>query len=165
MAGARAVLLAIHRGASMPLRPSAQNPRISYLIGRLHRVLRRKLDEGIRAHGLTVAQYAALSILGQQPGLSNAQLARRSFMSAQSANQVLQRLQEEGLVSRALDPEHGRISRTELTARGHRVLGACERVVDTVEAEMLRPIARTQRGRLIEDLRTCLRMLDRWYGG
>ena len=148
----------------MANRPAAQ-PRISYLLGRLHRVLRRTLDEGIRAHGLTVAQYAALSILGDQPGLSNAQLARRSFMSAQSANQVLQALQEFGLVTRALDPAHGRISRTELTARGRKVLASCDAVVDAAEAVMLRPVARQRRKPLHADLEACLRALDSSYHG
>jgi DNA-binding MarR family transcriptional regulator len=149
----------------MPSPPSAAGPRISYLIGRLHRVLRNQLDRGIRAHGLTVAQYAALSILGQQPGLSNAQLARRSFMSAQSANQVLHALKESGLVRRDADPQHGRISRTTLTARGRKVLSSCERIVEATEAEMLKPLARGERGRLLQDLRACLRRLDPAYGG
>jgi DNA-binding MarR family transcriptional regulator len=148
----------------MPSRPAA-SPRISYLLGRLHRVLRRTLDEGIRAHGLTVAQYAALSILGEQPGLSNAQLARRSFMSAQSANQVLQALQQLGLVQRELSPAHGRASRTDLTARGRKVLAACDRVVESTEAVMMSALAREQRKRLIADLRDCLRMLDSSYRG
>jgi DNA-binding MarR family transcriptional regulator len=149
----------------MANRPSSTNPRISYLIGRLHRLLRRALDQGIREHGLTVAQYAGLSILGAQPGLSNAQLARRSFMSAQSANQVMQALQELGLVRRDLDPDHGRISRTELTAKGRRVLAACERVVDATEAQMLRTLARDERTRLVTELRACLRTLDTTYHG
>jgi DNA-binding MarR family transcriptional regulator len=149
----------------MPSRPSAANPRVSYLIGRLHRVLRKKLDDGIRAHGLTVAQYAALSILGDQPGLSNAQLARRSFMSAQSANQVMQALEQLALVRREIDPEHARIARTALTAQGRKVLAACDRVVDSAEAEMLRPIGRDQRKQLLADLKACLRVLDSSYHG
>lgn len=141
------------------------NPRISYLIGRLHRVLRAALDEGISKHGLTVAQYAALSILGDRPGLSNAQLARRSFMSAQSANQVLQVLEELKLVRRKGDPDHGRISRTELTARGKSVLAACERVVDETERVMLKQLQRAEQKQLIDDLRSCLRTLDQSYTG
>ena len=148
----------------MPNRPG-KRPRISYLIGRLHRVLRKQLDDGIRAHGLTVGQYAALSILGDQPGLSNAQLARRSFMSAQSANQVMQALEQLSLVERELDANHGRISRTALTAKGRRVLAACDRAVDITEAAMQRSLPRAQRKQLGADLRACLRALDSSYRG
>lgn len=148
----------------MAARPP-KHPRVSYLIGRLHRVLRNALDDGIRAHGLTVAQYTALSILGDRPGLSNAQLARRSFMSAQSANQVLHALEELALVRRKLDPDHGRIGRAELTARGKTVLAACERVVDETERAMLQPLQRARQKRLMDDLRSCLRTLDTSYTG
>jgi DNA-binding MarR family transcriptional regulator len=140
-------------------------PRISYLIGRLHRTLRKTLDESIREHGLTVAQYAALSILAEQPGLSNAQLARRSFMSAQSANQTLHALHEAGFVRRKPDPDHGRISSTELTSRGQAVLNACERVVDTTERAMLAQLGADQRKRLLASLKTCLRTIDASYHG
>jgi DNA-binding MarR family transcriptional regulator len=135
------------------------------VIGRLHRVLRTTLDDGIKAHGITVAQYAALSILAEQAGLSNAQLARRSFMSAQSANQVLLALCELGLVRRELDPSHARISRTEVTARGRSVLAACERVVEEAEETMLAKLAKDQRKRLLSDLRACLKTLDPSYRG
>jgi DNA-binding MarR family transcriptional regulator len=148
----------------MARRP-AEGPRFSYVIGRLHRVLRTTLDQGIRVHGITVAQYAALSILAEQPGLSNAQLARRSFMSAQSANQVLQALSEAGLVRRGLDPNHGRISPTELTARGRKVLAACEQVVDEAEQKMLSKLANEQRRRLLAELQACLKTLDPSYRG
>jgi len=144
---------------------AAPEPRPSYLIGRLHRVLRQSLDAGVRAHGLTVAQYAALSILGDQPGLSNAQLARRSFMTAQAAHQSLQALQELGLVERAQDPDHGRISRTRLTPRGRKALASCERAVDDVESEMLRVLPRDRRSQLSSDLKACLKALDPSYRG
>jgi DNA-binding MarR family transcriptional regulator len=128
-------------------------------------VLRQSLDARVRAHGLTVAHYAALSILGDQPGLSNAQLARRSFMTSQSAHQSLQALQELGLVERAQDPEHGRISRAQVTARGRRALAACERAVDDVEGEMLRVLPRERRSKLTADLKACLKALDPSYRG
>lgn len=147
----------------MPDRPP--EPRISYLVGRLHRALRKALDDRIRAHGLTVAQYAALSLLGAQPGLSNAQLARRSFMSAQSANQVLHVLVEQDLVRREQDPTHGRVGRTKLTARGRKVLAACDRVVDAVEADLLGSLTAKERTQLLGNLRACLRALDPSYRG
>jgi len=148
----------------MPARAPSR-PRPSYLVGRLHRVLRRALDERLQAQGLTAAQYAALSILGDQPGLSNAQLARRSFMTAQSANQTMHALQEAGLIRRKQDPDHGRIARTELTARGRKVLAACDAAVDRVERAMLKRLSKPQQARLVGDLRACLKALDPSYRG
>ena len=51
-------------------------PRLSYLIGRLDRVLRRRLAAAVEPAGLTLPAYVALSVLRAQDGLSNAQLAR-----------------------------------------------------------------------------------------
>ena len=54
-------------------------PRLSYVIGRLDRVLRRRLGAALEPAGLTLPAYTALSVLRDRDGLSNAQLARRSL--------------------------------------------------------------------------------------
>jgi len=47
-----------------------------------------------------VPQYSCLELLGQRSGLSNAELARGTFVTRQSMNQVLRGLQDRGLVTR-----------------------------------------------------------------
>jgi hypothetical protein len=66
--------------------------RLSYLIARTDRVLNQHLAECLKPQGLNVPQYTALSILGRRSGLSNAQLARRTYISPQGMNQVLDQL-------------------------------------------------------------------------
>ena len=110
-------------------------PRLSYLIGRLDRVLRRRLGAAVEPAGLTLPAYTALSVLRAQGGLSNAQLARRSLITPQSMNEVLARLVDRGYVRRR--PTSGRAIRLELTPAGSRVLARCERAVDEVEREMI----------------------------
>src|SRR5439155_21814414 len=93
---------------------AAVSVRLSYVVGRLDRVLRRRLGEALAPHGLTVADYTALSVLRSRSGLSNAQLARRTLITPQSMNEVLGRLVERGYVDRSQDTDHGRIIRAEL---------------------------------------------------
>ena len=112
-------------------------PRISYVVARLERALRREIDARLSEHGLTSTQYTALSVLARRPGLSSAQLARRSYTTPQSANQLVQALERDGLVERMPDPDHGRILRLQLTANGTRVLAACDAEVDRMEEQML----------------------------
>jgi DNA-binding MarR family transcriptional regulator len=112
-------------------------PRLSYLIGRLDRVLRRRLSEAVEPHGLTLPAYTALSVLRTDDGLSNAQLARRSLVTPQSMSEALALLVERSYIRRRADPDHGRIIRTELTRAGSRALERCDRAVDEVEREML----------------------------
>src|SRR5437870_3533234 len=107
-------------------------PRLSYVIGRLDRILRRRLATAIETTGLSLPAYTALSVLRAQDGLSNAQLARRSLVTPQSMSEVLTLLVDLGYVHRLAEPGHGRIIRTELTATGRTALDRCDRAVDAV---------------------------------
>lgn len=150
----------MRRVASVRRRQPAQpEPRVSYVIGRLDRALRRHLDEGIGRHGLTTLQYTTLSVLRARSGLSNAQLARRSFMTPQAMSEVLARLEQKGLIRREPDPSHGRVRRVELTGAGHDALDACDRVVDGIEETMLGQLGARDRVQLGAALRSCVRML------
>ena len=133
-------------------------PRISYVIGRLDRALRRRLEQAVSQHGVTVSGYMALSILADRPGQSNAQLARRSFMSPQAMNEVLRRLDEDGLVARKVNPEHARVQLTTLTAHGRKVLLACDRAADLIEAEMFAGMPDATRDAIVA-------FFDRWIRG
>ena len=112
-------------------------PRLSYVIGRLERVLRRRLAAAVEPAGLTLPAYTALSVLRAQDGLSNAELARRSFVTPQSMSEVLAKLVAQGYVRRRAEPGHGRVIRTELTKAGSLALARCDRAVDEIEREML----------------------------
>jgi DNA-binding MarR family transcriptional regulator len=135
-------------------------PRLSYLIGRLDRLLRRRLSAAVEPHGLTLPAYTALSVLRAHDGLSNAQLARRSLVTPQSMSEALRLLVDRGYVRRRADPGHGRIIRTELTRSGRRVLEHCDRSVDEVEREMLRDLDRDETSSLRSALTSCSRALD-----
>lgn len=138
---------------------SAPHPRIAYVVGRLDRALRRHLEEGLRPHGLTAPQYTALSVLRARGGLSNAQLARRSFITPQSMSEVVAALVDKGYVRREAHPTHGRILRTELTEAGAAALLVCDEIVDGIEEQMLRELTPRERERLLSSLKSCVRML------
>lgn len=112
-------------------------PTLLYLIGRVDRVVRRRIDEVVGSYGLSVSQYTTLSVLARRSGLSNAQLARRALVSPQSMNEVLLALERRGLVRRKAHPDHGRILQARLTAKGRRLLDACDTGVRDVESRMM----------------------------
>lgn len=134
-------------------------PRVSYVIGRLDRVLRRRIAEVLEPHGLTVSQYTALSVMRSRPGLSNAQLARRVLITPQSMNEVLGQLVEQKLIQRRPDPAHGRAIRTDLTPRGERVLHACDTEVDALEQDLLAGMHVSEVEQMHELLVGCVRRL------
>jgi DNA-binding MarR family transcriptional regulator len=134
-------------------------PRLSYVVGRLDRVLRRQLDERLRPHGLTTPQYTTLSILRSPGVLSNARLARRALITPQSMSQILAALEQRRLIRRKPDPDHGRVLRVELTPAGQTVLEECDRAVDDIERQMLRSLGARERSKLAPMLIECVRAL------
>jgi DNA-binding MarR family transcriptional regulator len=132
-----------------------ERPHTTYLIGRLDRIVRRALEERLRSHGVTLLGYTALTVLAVRPGLSNAQLARRSFMTPQGMNQAIAVLAERGLVQRSPYQDNRRKQRIDLTDRGRRVVAECSAVVEEYEQELLRalgPEAREQLNVLLREV-------------
>ncbi len=125
--------------AALQPKPSQEQsePRISYVVARLERALRTEINERVKPYGLTTLQYTTLSILGHGGELSNAQLARRAYMTPQSMSEVLDALERKSLVERTPHPNHRRVFPAALTPKGSKVLEACNAAVDELECEML----------------------------
>jgi DNA-binding MarR family transcriptional regulator len=139
--------------------PVAAHARLSYVVARLDRAIRRRITEMVAPHGLTATQYTALSVLRMGKGLSNAQLARRSYVTPQSMIEMLGTLEAKGLIERSPAPDHGRIIRTELTAKGRRLLSRCDDELDRIESEMTRELSPEERRAFEHMLRSCVHML------
>ena len=135
--------------------------RIGYELKRAQHALRLGMDEALKPLGVTTPQYAAMSVLAEEPGLSNAQLARRSFVTPQTMNQILSRLEALGLAERWAHPEHGRVLQAYLTEEGERLLEGCHRRIAVVEERMVSAISEEDRLRLLEALRGCAEALRR----
>ncbi len=134
--------------------------RIAYAIGRLERAARQRLGEVTRSVGLTVAQYTALSVLHARGELSNAQLARRSFVTPQAMNEIVKAMAAAGIVEQQPHAVHGRILQIRLTRKGERTLRRCEAAVERVEGTMLARLSHTERERLRKSLWRCIESLE-----
>ncbi|HWU60253.1 MAG TPA: helix-turn-helix domain-containing protein, partial [Microbacteriaceae bacterium] len=82
-----------------PLREK-ESVTLLYLVKQVELAIRARLETATREVGLTVTQYTALTVLERRPGLTSAQLAKNSFVRAQSMSTVTAELEERGLVSR-----------------------------------------------------------------
>jgi DNA-binding MarR family transcriptional regulator len=102
-----------------------ETPPLSYALTRLSRQIGRSLSEQ-RAHNLSGPHVIALVTLQQESGLSNAQLARRCFVSPQSMNEVVLELERRKLLTREPDPSNQRILRAQLTRSGRKMIDALE---------------------------------------
>jgi DNA-binding MarR family transcriptional regulator len=129
--------------ASTVATAAATKPRIGYLIYRIERRLRSRLDDALRTHGVTTSEYVTLSVLRERDGLSCAQLARWAFVTPQAMNLVIAALERRGLVRRRPDPGHGRALRASVTPQGLDVLGRCDRSMDRIEADTVDAVRAT----------------------
>jgi len=132
---------------------------VGYVLKQVTTALRAAMDDVLRPLELTVPQYACLELLGQKPGLSNADLARGVFVTRQSMNLVLRGLQDRGLVTRPDVADHGRARPTDLTKAGRGLLQAASIAVRDIERQMLAPLTGAQQQRLLHDLTACAEAL------
>ena len=127
-----------------------------YLIKRAQAALHVCLDEITSAHGLGIPQFVVLSFLAETPGLANADLARRAFVTPQSMNEVLQQLESAGLVERRRNPTNARILNAYLTRTGIRKRKAVSSQVQELEAHLLRGLTSDERQTLNRALLTII---------
>lgn len=114
------------------------------------------MDDELRAHELTTSQYAVLSAVALEPGISNAALAKSSFITPQSMQGIVATLEKRAFLERAPDPNHGRILMTHLTANGRKALREATSVVMRVEESMMASVSKIDEKRVIKTLKTCI---------
>src|SRR3954454_4809050 len=112
--------------------------RSGYLLRQAWSEFRSAMETALRAHGLSGAQYAVLSVLARDPGLSGAELARACNTTPQAMNGVLATLERGGLIERRGHPTHGRILQATLTEEGRRRLAAANPAVRRLERSIER---------------------------
>lgn len=119
-------------------------PRISYLIRRVQHRLYGRFEEILQPFGLTVTQYTVLSILGNRPALSSAQLSRRFAVTPQTMIKLIASLEAKQLITRCTTNANRRALEVSLTPQGHQVRAACEDAVDALEAEIFGALGEAQ---------------------
>src|SRR5271169_2883545 len=102
-----------------PGRQGSELPRAEdmsgYLVKRAQSVIHLALEEIVSKQGLGIPHYVVLTLLAETPGLPNAELARKAFVTPQSMNEVLKQLEASGLVERHQSPSNARILCAHLT--------------------------------------------------
>jgi|SRR5579864_6441586 len=145
--------------AAVATQPAYAPMRLTYLVGQLDRIVSRRLTEALAVHGLTLPQFTALSVLNARGRSSNAQLAERSFITPQSANEVVKTMESNGWVMREPDPTNRRIVLLQLTPTGKALLRRCDETVDRVEQSMLEDMDEKEAQALRTLLHGCVRNL------
>ncbi|MFJ9809093.1 MarR family winged helix-turn-helix transcriptional regulator [Streptomyces sp. NPDC101158] len=123
-----------------------------YLLKRTELAVRARLDELLKPAGITALQYTALTVLERHDGISAAQLARDSFVTAQSMADMVRALEGRGLVRREPNPANRRERLILLAGPGRRLLAEYAGPARALEERMVADMSAEQVGAFREAL-------------
>ncbi|MGV9803773.1 MarR family winged helix-turn-helix transcriptional regulator [Mycobacterium sp. NPDC003449] len=121
---------------------------LGYLLHRVAATLRPEVAAVLAPVGLGLAEFVCLRIISLHPGLTSADLARHTHVSAQATNQLLHRLEAIGAVSRPDTATAGRALPAELTAAGRELLTRAEDAVHIADQRVLDRLTPTEQRQL-----------------
>ncbi|BBX43986.1 MarR family transcriptional regulator [Mycobacterium cookii] len=121
---------------------------LGFLVRRLMARLRPQATMALRPLGLGLPEFVCLRILDDDPGRTSAELARHTHVTAQAMNQVLQGLQDMGLVTRPATAPSGRALPAQLTRKGSALLKRAEAAVGEADDQLLAHLSHADRREL-----------------
>ncbi|MET0498108.1 MAG: MarR family transcriptional regulator [Steroidobacteraceae bacterium] len=149
---------------SVPCVPEPSRPEqvIAHLLKNLHHAVRQTVDEAFRAQkmDMSVAHFVVLLNLDQEPGLAGAELARRGFVTAQSMNTILRRLERDGDIERRPHPQKARADSWFVTKTGQARLARARVIGGNIWVRMLSALQPTEIKQLQGLLERCIGGLD-----
>lgn len=148
-------LSAPNADASRRQSADSHEPMLMYLVKQIELVVRSRLDDLLRPDALTALQYTALTVLERHPDMSVAQLARNSFVTAQSMADMIATLEERGLIERHRNQADRRRLSIALSRAGQELLDRYRDQVAALEAQMLHGITKPQVAALRRTLTAC----------
>ncbi|GAB2810601.1 MarR family winged helix-turn-helix transcriptional regulator [Lentzea nigeriaca] len=130
-------------------------PSLMYEIKQVELAVRALMDEVLRPAGVTTLQYTALTVLARRDGLTSAELARNSFVTAQTMTDMVAALERRELIVRTPDPAHGRRLLISLTDSGRAFLEEHAAEVTAIEKRMVSNLSKGERTALHDMLNRC----------
>lgn len=135
--------------------------RLGFHIKRAEQALNATKTAVLRPAGLTVAQYAALLNLAENPGISAAALARLCGVTPPTMNTVLKNLQDRALIERTPHEWHRNVLETRLTDEGRAVMTDADARAVRVERALAAEFTDEEREVLTGLLGRCVELLEK----
>ena len=135
----------------VPLDPDEQ---LGYLLVRAADQASRRWHAALNAHGVNPRQFSVLALLARDPGLSQAELARRVLITPQSMSESLAGLLRAGLIVRQ-PVEPGLPAQVGLTPAGRELLATAYPVIGSTDRATFAALTSSER----DELRRLLRKL------
>jgi DNA-binding MarR family transcriptional regulator len=157
-----AVSQTVRKTRGMRLESVPPEEAIPYLLKSLHHSLRQAVDEMFRRERfeMSFAHFATLYTLDSEPGVAGAEMARRGFVTAQTMNTILRRLEKDGDIERRPHPANARADSWHITKAGQARLKRAKKIGDGVWRRMLSTLKAAEITQLQNLLERCIGSLD-----
>lgn len=135
---------------------------VGFALRHLMMTFRQMVDSTIRERGIEISfpHVMVLKSLAREPGISGAQLARRTAVTAQSMNGLLRSMESTGMIVREKHPENRRTDCWFMTKTGLRRVTEAGEIADEIISRMLKSISKADATRLSELLHECAAALQ-----
>lgn len=129
------------------MRPPDAHPstRMGYLAWQVVHVMGTRLERALRSLDLTAAQHNALQHVVWSPGISAAEVARRTGFTPQSMGAAVNALVDRGLLARREHPSSRRTVQLTITVSGATLAERARSVVERLDEEALAVLAPAER--------------------
>lgn len=134
---------------------------LGYLVNHLARLLAQALRERIEPYGVVPGQFAALLVLYESDGLTQAELCARVQIEQPTMANTLARMERDGLITRTPDPTDLRRSLVRLTRRARRLESALTAAAQSVNTMATHGLSDEQIGGFHTVLRATIANLER----
>ncbi|MBB4302502.1 DNA-binding MarR family transcriptional regulator [Rhodobium orientis] len=121
---------------------------IGYLLRQAAHAYQTHLSRVLGDLEVTPPQFSVMTMIAAYPGLSNADIARLTFLTPQTVSVIIGNLVKAEIVTRRPHAVHGRIQQLVLTDSGRTLLTAAKRRVNAVEKELTDGVGADEEQRL-----------------
>lgn len=113
-------------------------PSTVYLVKSLEAVNRLQTDKILRDSPITIMQYVALGVLqNSSQGMTSAALARRSFVTPQSMQDIIRGLESKSMIARSRSETNKREMNISLSQKGEEILTQLEPAMADLNEQLL----------------------------
>jgi DNA-binding MarR family transcriptional regulator len=118
---------------------------LGYLLGQANHALYKDFDAQVRSAGLSSIEWRVLATLHDGPPLTVGQLAHEVLSKQPTVTKLVQRMAEQGWVELRADPMDQRCTLVVASAAGKRLVRPLLDKARRHEAEILRPLAASEK--------------------
>lgn len=123
---------------------------LAFLLMEAARLQRTVFDRRVRNLGFTRTQWIALRRVGEQPGVSQSELAELLEVEKASAGRLIDKLEEFGWLERRPDDTDRRVNRIYMTELGRRIHGQVSPIAEAMVEEELSGLTSKERETLAD---------------